>query len=147
MWRIPIDNPMKKTYWQSALTKRKCYVAIQLGCRVVVPPCDAMVDAAMVGLLSLINISAKKRSSTPLVQQHVVHWCPANNGSTYSELRRRTRPDSITDGGGAGCIHVMHGRSRMTIDPCIPTMFAGTEHVGFSHTDQADIACTKGEAP
>ena len=45
---------------------------------------------------------------------------------------------------GAGCTHVMHGRSRMTIDPRIPTM-PGRNTSGF--TDQADIACTKREVP
>ena len=42
-------------------------------------------------------------------------------------------------------IIIMHGRSRMTIDPRIPAMPV-SEHVGFI-TYQADIACTKREAP
>ena len=37
-------------------------------------------------------------------------------------------------------LDIMHGRSRMTIDPCIPTYHAGTEHVGFSPTRQALFA-------
>ena len=40
---------------------------------------------------------------------------------------------------GAGT-HVMHGRSRGTVDPRIPVYNAGTEHVGF-FTKQAGIAC------
>ena len=38
----------------------------------------------------------------------------------------------------------MHGRSCMTIDPGVPTLPARSTS-GF--TDQADIACTKREAP
>ena len=51
-------------------------------------------------------------------------------------------------GGGRGYhTQFVHGRgSRMTMDPRIPTIYAGTEHVGFSPTRQ-DIACTKREAP
>ena len=45
---------------------------------------------------------------------------------------------------GEGCIHVMHDRSRMTIDPRIPTCRDGVRGVC---TDQADIACNKREAP
>ena len=35
---------------------------------------------------------------------------------------------------GGGVLIIMHGRSRMTIDPRI--YYAGTEHVGFSPTRQ-----------
>ena len=38
--------------------------------------------------------------------------------------------------GGGGLI-ILHGRSRMTIDSCIP---ARTEHVGFSPTRQISLA-------
>ena len=34
----------------------------------------------------------------------------------------------------------MHGRSRVAIDPRIPTIYAGTEHVGFSATRQTMLA-------
>ena len=47
------------------------------------------------------------------------------------------------EGRGGGGTHVMHGRSRMTIDPPrIPTYF-GTDHVGFSPTRETSRACTK----
>ena len=42
---------------------------------------------------------------------------------------------------GGRCTHVMHGRSRVNIDPRITTYDAGTEYVGV-FTDQAGIACT-----
>ena len=43
---------------------------------------------------------------------------------------------------GEGCAHVMHDRCRMTIDP------AGCrDRARRVFTDQADIACTKREAP
>ena len=38
-------------------------------------------------------------------------------------------------GGGMGCAHVMHGRGRMTMEPCIPTM-PGRSTSGFSPTKQ-----------
>ena len=45
-----------------------------------------------------------------------------------------------TGGGSArGCTHLIHGRSRMTIDPRIPTM-AGAEHVGFPPTRRSLFA-------
>ena len=47
-------------------------------------------------------------------------------------------------GSGGGCTHVMHGRSRMTIDPRIPFCRDGARRV---FTDQEDIVCTKREAP
>ena len=39
-------------------------------------------------------------------------------------------------GGGDTCAHVMHGRSRMPIEPPPHPYNAGTEHVGFSPTKQ-----------
>ena len=45
------------------------------------------------------------------------------------------------EGGGA---QFVHQRSRMVIDPRIPTMPGGSSS---SFTNQADIACTKREAP
>ena len=49
-------------------------------------------------------------------------------------------------GGGEGEVYsiFMHGLSRMTIDPRIPYL-PGRSMSGF--IDQADIACTKREAP
>ena len=44
------------------------------------------------------------------------------------------------------CTHVMHGRSRMTLDPRIPTM-PGWNGARGVFTDQADIASAKSEAP
>ena len=41
-------------------------------------------------------------------------------------------------------LDLMHGRSRMAIDPRIPTMPGGACRL---FTDQADIGCTKREAP
>ena len=46
--------------------------------------------------------------------------------------------------GSGGVLDLMHGRSRMTIYPRIPTM-PGRSTSGF-FTDQADIDCTKREA-
>ena len=46
-------------------------------------------------------------------------------------------------GGVGGVLIVMHGRSRMTIDPRTPTT-PGRSTSGFP--DQADTACTKREA-
>ena len=40
-----------------------------------------------------------------------------------------------------GCTQFLHGRSRMTIDPRIPTML-GRSSLGF-HQPGPDIACTK----
>ena len=40
---------------------------------------------------------------------------------------------------GEGCPQFVHGRSRMTRDPSIPTM-PGREHVGFSPTRQTMLA-------
>ena len=45
---------------------------------------------------------------------------------------------------GAGCTHVMHGRSRMTIGPRIPMHYAGTEHAGISPTRQTLLARSAG---
>ena len=45
--------------------------------------------------------------------------------------------------GGGRCIQFVDGRSRMTVAPRIPTM-PGRSTSGFN---QADIDCTKGEAP
>ena len=45
-----------------------------------------------------------------------------------------------TQGGvGRGVLITIHGRSRMTMDPRIPTM-PGTEHVGLSPTRQTSLA-------
>ena len=38
----------------------------------------------------------------------------------------------MTKGGGGGCTHSVHSRSRTTTDPRIYSV--GTEHVGFSPT-------------
>ena len=48
------------------------------------------------------------------------------------------------EGRGGGCTQFVHGRSPMTIGPRIPTM-PGRSTSGF--TNQADIACTKRQAP
>ena len=48
-----------------------------------------------------------------------------NLGSDSADLPPASdfRLDSVQGGlGGGGCTHAMHGRSRMTIDPRIPTM-------------------------
>ena len=45
-------------------------------------------------------------------------------------------------GGGGGCTQLVHGRSRMTIDSRM--CWDGERRV---FTNQADIACTKREAP
>ena len=45
---------------------------------------------------------------------------------------------------GEGVLDIMHGRSRMTIDPRVLTIRDGASR-GF--TDRIDIACTKREAP
>ena len=39
-----------------------------------------------------------------------------------------------------GGTQFVHGRSRMTVDPRIPTIYAATEHVGFSPTRQTLLA-------
>ena len=49
-------------------------------------------------------------------------------------------------GGGAGFTHVMHGRSRMTIDHRIPTM-PGRSKSGFSLARQTSLSCTMLAAP
>ena len=61
-------------------------------------------------------------------------------------VQKRNRPFCYCRGqaGGGGVFIIMHGRSRMTMDPRIPTM-PGRSTSGF--TDQADIASTKREAP
>ena len=46
---------------------------------------------------------------------------------------------------GGGCTRFTHSRSRMTIDPRIPTM-PGRSMSSFHHPGP-DIACTKREAP
>ena len=58
-------------------------------------------------------------------------------GCTHFTLSRKARA-----GGGT---RFVHGRSRKTIDPRVPTM-TGRSMLGV-FTDQADIACTKCEAP
>ena len=45
---------------------------------------------------------------------------------------------------GGGVLIIMHGRSRMTIEPRIPAM-PGRSTSGFTY--QTDVACTKREAP
>ena len=51
-----------------------------------------------------------------------------------------TRPPAV------GALDIMHGRSRMAVDPGIPTQCR--DGVRRVFTDQADIACTtKSEAP
>ena len=49
----------------------------------------------------------------------------------------------VLGGGGGGCTQFVHGRSRMTIDPRTLCR-EGARRV---FTNQADIACTKREAP
>ena len=44
------------------------------------------------------------------------------------------------EGGGGGCTRCVHGRSRMAVDPRIPTIYAGTEHVAFPPTRQTLLA-------
>ena len=56
--------------------------------------------------------------------------------------RRRTRGRHGREGGG--CTQCVHGRSRMAIDLRIPTM-PGRSMSGCHN--QADVACTKREAP
>ena len=62
------------------------------------------------------------------------------DGLTYKIILCKEITRALTE----GCTHVMHGRSRMTVDPRIPTM-PGQSTSGF--TDQADIASNKREAP
>ena len=45
---------------------------------------------------------------------------------------------------GGGCTHFMHNHSLKAIEPRIPTTPDGARSVS---TDQADLACTKREAP
>ena len=47
--------------------------------------------------------------------------------------------------GRGGCTQFVHGRSRTGIDPCIPTICR--EGARWVFTNQADITCTKREAP
>ena len=58
------------------------------------------------------------------------------------------RPHRATGRGGGGGgvldLDLMHGRSRMTVDPHIPAMPGRSMSV---FTDQAGITCTKREAP
>ena len=56
-------------------------------------------------------------------------------GGAYSSVARLRR---MTIGGEGGVLIIMHGRSRMTMDPP-PPYNAGTEHVGFSPSTYADI--------
>ena len=44
-------------------------------------------------------------------------------------------------GGGAGCTQFVHGRSRMTIDPRIPTL-PERSTPGFHHTDRHETLPT-----
>ena len=70
------------------------------------------------------------------------------SGMFYSVVAHRRRPNLcviVARGNGkGGVLIIIHGRSRMTIDPRTPTMPAGSTS-GF--TDQEDIVCTKREAP
>ena len=52
---------------------------------------------------------------------------------------------TVVIGLGGGVLIIMHGRSRMAIDPRLPTM-PGRSTSGF-HRPGADIACIKRNAP
>ena len=67
------------------------------------------------------------------------------DGGRGYQPRQLLRLLQISGGGegGGGGTQFVHGRSRMTIDPRIPTM-PGRSTSGFH---QPDIACTKREAP
>ena len=68
---------------------------------------------------------------------------PSKDWFSATDWNLGSHEEEIRDTGGV--LIVMHGRSRRTIDPRIPTMPI-TEHVEL-FTDQADIASTKREAP
>ena len=67
-------------------------------------------------------------------------------GQVYRQQPMRTRTGLVFVGQNVsgrrqvGCTHVMHGRSRMAIDPRIPICNAGTEHVGLSPTRKTLLA-------
>ena len=63
---------------------------------------------------------------------------------TRPDPQTMTRPVKNQRYGMGGCTQFVHGRSRTTIDPRIPTMPDGARRV---FTNQADIACIKREAP
>ena len=55
------------------------------------------------------------------------------------------KPIIMAPPAGTGCTQLVHGRSRMTTGPRIPLLCRDGARRVF--IDQADIACTKREAP
>ena len=64
---------------------------------------------------------------------------PDHAYNTYCCVNKQQQLNCTQQNMGGGCTRVVHGRSRMTIDPRILTN-AGTEQVGFSPTRQTLVA-------
>ena len=95
----------------------------------------------------MTNHHAWRRSRVSCVL-NVRDQCPDGysfRGRLQNKDRQQCPSFSWSGGGGWGVLDIMHGCSRMTIDPRIPTMPGrGARRVFI---DQADVACTRHEAP
>ena len=107
--------------------------------------------------LTLVSLQSRDKACRLVTNQADIA-CTKHDGTarcSASRMEEELNPTKSHSGGEGGCIQFVHGRSRMTIDPRIPTM-PGRSTSGFHHPGRhclrqarsavgCSASCMKGE--